>query len=403
MRSRQFISRSHRRNHFFENFSQWDRLLNFSVGALSILGTLLVWAATKSWFANQGLDPQYYLKRHVINLAIGIALAYGTTLIDYRLLRAYTPIVWGLAVLGLVAVLIPHIGSTINGARAWIALPGGFNIQPAELAKIGIIVGISMILAEKRDSDANPNDLDVLKALAIAAIPIVLILIQPDLGTVEIISAAVVAIIATSGAPTRWVVGLLLVAVVGGLVAVKAGVVSDYQVKRLQSFVDPTADPQMSGYQLRQSRITIGSGGIIGKGLFSGPQTNGRFVPEQQTDFIFTVAGEELGFLGCGFILLCFGLFFARAFTIAKRTNDLFGRLVCVGVIAWFAFQTFENIGMTMGLVPMTGVPLPFMSYGGSSMFANMIAVGLLQNVHLRARQLDLSGYFPNSWSFRPL
>ena len=386
MRSSNLAIRSNRRNKFFQSFSQWDRLLNFSVIALSILGTFLVWAATKSWFANQGLDPQYYLKRHVINLAIGLALAYGTTLIDYRLLRAYTPIVWGLAVLGLIAVLIPHVGSTINGARAWIALPGGFNIQPAELAKIGIIVGISMILAEKRDTDANPTDLDVAKALAIAAVPILLILAQPDLGTVVIISAAIVAIIGTSGAPTRWVVGLLLIAVVGGFVAVKAGVVSDYQVKRLQSFVDPAADPQMSGYQLRQSRITIGSGGIIGKGLFKGPQTNGRFVPEQQTDFIFTVAGEELGFLGCGFILLCFGLFFARAFTIAKRTNDLFGRLVCVGIIAWFAFQTFENIGMTMGLVPMTGVPLPFISYGGSSMFANMIALGLLQNVHLRSR-----------------
>ncbi len=386
MRSRNLAIRSNRRNKFFQSFSQWDRLLNFSVIALSILGTFLVWAATRSWFANQGLDPQYYLKRHVINLAIGVALAYGTTLIDYRLLRAYTPIVWGLAVLGLIAVLIPHVGSTINGARAWIALPGGFNIQPAELAKIGIIVGISMILAEKRDTDANPTDLDVAKALAIAAVPILLILAQPDLGTVVIISAAIVAIIGTSGAPTRWVVGLLLIAVVGGFVAVKAGVVSDYQVKRLQSFVDPAADPQMSGYQLRQSRITIGSGGIIGKGLFKGPQTNGRFVPEQQTDFIFTVAGEELGFLGCGFILLCFGLFFARAFTIAKRTNDLFGRLVCVGIIAWFAFQTFENIGMTMGLVPMTGVPLPFISYGGSSMFANMIALGLLQNVHLRSR-----------------
>jgi rod shape determining protein RodA len=386
MRSRNLAIRSNRRNKFFQSFSQWDRLLNFSVIALSILGTFLVWAATRSWFANQGLDPQYYLKRHVINLAIGVALAYGTTLIDYRLLRAYTPIVWGLAVLGLIAVLIPHVGSTINGARAWIALPGGFNIQPAELAKIGIIVGISMILAEKRDTDANPTDLDVTKALAIAAVPILLILAQPDLGTVVIISAAIVAIIGTSGAPTRWVVGLLLIAVVGGFVAVKAGVVSDYQVKRLQSFVDPAADPQMSGYQLRQSRITIGSGGIIGKGLFKGPQTNGRFVPEQQTDFIFTVAGEELGFLGCGFILLCFGLFFARAFTIAKRTNDLFGRLVCVGIIAWFAFQTFENIGMTMGLVPMTGVPLPFISYGGSSMFANMIALGLLQNVHLRSR-----------------
>ena len=386
MRSSNLAIRSNRRNKFFQSFSQWDRLLNFSVIALSILGTFLVWAATRSWFANQGLDPQYYLKRHVINLAIGLALAYGTTLIDYRLLRAYTPIVWGLAVLGLIAVLIPHVGSTINGARAWIALPGGFNIQPAELAKIGIIVGISMILAEKRDTDANPTDLDVTKALAIAAVPILLILAQPDLGTVVIISAAIVAMIGTSGAPTRWVVGLLLIAVVGGFVAVKAGVVSDYQVKRLQSFVDPAADPQMSGYQLRQSRITIGSGGIIGKGLFKGPQTNGRFVPEQQTDFIFTVAGEELGFLGCGFILLCFGLFFARAFTIAKRTNDLFGRLVCVGIIAWFAFQTFENIGMTMGLVPMTGVPLPFISYGGSSMFANMIALGLLQNVHLRSR-----------------
>jgi len=386
MRSRTLNLRSSRRNKFFQSFSEWDRLLNFSVIALSLLGTLLVWAATKSWFANQGLDPQYYLKRHVVNLAIGIALAYGTTLIDYRLLRAYTPVVWGLAVLGLIAVLIPHVGSTINGARAWIALPGGFNIQPAELAKIGIIVGISMILAEKRDSDANPTDLDVLKALAIAAVPILLILLQPDLGTVVIISAAIVAIIGTSGAPTRWVVGLLLLALLGGFVAVKAGIVSDYQVKRLQSFVDPAADPQMSGYQLRQSRITIGSGGIIGKGLFNGPQTNGRFVPEQQTDFIFTVAGEEIGFLGCGFILLCFGLFFARAFTIAKRTNDLFGRLVCVGIIAWFAFQTFENIGMTMGLVPMTGVPLPFISYGGSSMFANMIALGLLQNVHLRSR-----------------
>ncbi len=369
-----------------ENFNNFDRVLTFSVAALLLIGTLLVWAATKSWFASQNLDPQYYLKRHIVNILIGGLLAYLTTLIDYRLLRAYTPIVWGLAVLGLVAVIIPGIGTTVNGARAWISFPGGFQIQPAELAKIGIIVGISMILAEKRDSDKNPTDLDVLKALGIAALPIILILVQPDLGTVVIISAAIVAIIGTSGAPTRWVVGLLLVALVGGFVAVKAGVVSEYQVKRLQSFVDPTADPQMTGYQLRQSRITIGSGGVLGKGLFNGPQTNGRFVPEQQTDFIFTVAGEELGFLGSGFILLCFGLFFYRSFRIAKRTNDLFGRLVVVGVIAWFAFQTFENIGMTMGMVPMTGVPLPFMSYGGSSMFANLIGLGLIQNVHLRTR-----------------
>ena len=368
------------------NVSRFDRTLIFAVLSLCILGTLLVWAATRQWFASQGLDPQYYLKRHIVNLAIGIALAYGTTLIDYRMLRAYTPVVWGLGVIGLIAVLIPGIGTTVNGARAWISLPGGFQIQPAELAKISIIVGISMILSEKLDKDKDPTDLDVVKALAIAAIPLLLILLQPDLGTVLIISAAILAIIATSGAPTRWVVGLLLVAVLGGLFAIKTGMVSEYQVKRLQSFVDPTADPEISGYQLRQSRITIGSGGLIGKGLFNGPQTNGRFVPEQQTDFIFTVAGEELGFVGSGFILCCFGLIFYRAFLIAKRTSDLFGRLVCVGVVAWFAFQTFENIGMTMGLVPMTGVPLPFISYGGSSMFANLIAIGLLQNVHVRSR-----------------
>ena len=375
-----------RRDRARENFSQFDRILTISVAALLIIGTLLVYAATKDWFANQGLDPEYYLKRHLVNILIGGLLAYGTTLIDYRLLRAYTPIVWALAVLGLVIVLIPGLGSEINGAQAWISFPGGFQIQPAELAKIAIIVGISMILAEKHDKDANPTDKDVMKALAIAAVPILLILRQPDLGTVVIISAAILTIIATSGAPTRWVVGLLVLAVIGGFTAIKTGVVSEYQVSRLQSFVDPSADPQATGYQLRQSRITIGSGGITGKGLFNGPQTNGRFVPEQQTDFIFTVAGEELGFIGSGFILLCYILFFIRAFTIARRTDDLFGRLVCVGVISWFAFQTFENIGMTMGMVPMTGVPLPFISYGGSSMFANLIGLGLIQNVHLRSR-----------------
>ena len=192
--------------------------------------------------------------------------------------------------------------------------------------------------------------------------------------------------VAVSGAPTRWVVGLLLLAVLGGFIGVKSGVVSEYQIKRLQSFVNPSADPQQSGYQLRQSRITIGSGGILGKGLFHGPQTNGRFVPEQQTDFIFTVAGEETGFVGSSLLLLLFELFFWRAFLIAQRTDDLFGRLVCVGVIAWFALQTFENIGMTMGLMPMTGVPLPFVSYGGSAMFSTLIGFGLLQNVHVRSR-----------------
>jgi rod shape determining protein RodA len=365
-------------------FRGFDPILTIAVALLLIIGTLLVYAATRNWYAANGLDPEYYLKRHVINIVIGVLLAWGTTVIDYRLLRAYTPILWGLGVLGLVFVLIPGVGSEVNGAKAWIPLPGGFQIQPAELAKISIIVGLSMLLSERSHDSNEPSSRDVLRALGVAAIPMGLILLQPDMGTVFIISASVVAIIGISGASLKWVAGLLLLAVLGGVVATQSGVISEYQVKRLQSFVDPNADSQGSGYQLKQARITVGSGGLLGTGLFNGPQTNGRFVPEQQTDFIFTVAGEELGFLGCGVIILLYLTILMRAFGIARRSADPYGRLVCTGVIAWFAFQTFENIGMTLGLMPMTGVPLPFMSYGGSSMFANLIGFGLLQNVHAR-------------------
>lgn len=376
---------SYRRSSSRFSLRDWDLALGLAVVGLLGIGTVLVYAATRDWFASNGLDPEYYLKRHVINILIGALLAWSVTLIDYRMIRAYTPVLWGVGVLGLLLVLIPGIGVTVNGARAWIGLPGGFQIQPAELAKITIIVGMALILSELHGNQEYPQSEDVLKALAVAAIPVLLIVLQPDLGTILIVSASVVTIIAVSGAQIRWVFGLITLAIISGYVAVQAGMVSEYQVKRLESFIDPNADPMMSGYQLRQARITIGSGGISGTGLFDGPQTNGRFVPEQHTDFIFTVAGEQLGFLGSGLIILLYLIILQRAFSIAKRTNDMFGRLVCIGVIAWFAFQTFENIGMTMGLMPMTGVPLPFLSYGGSSMFACLIGIGLLQNVHLRS------------------
>jgi rod shape determining protein RodA len=305
-------------------------------------------------------------------------------LFDYRLLRAYTPILWGIAFLGLIAVLIPGVGSTINGAKAWMTLPGGYSVEPGEFAKVAVIAGMAMLLAERREGEKDPKSRDVAQSLLIAALPMFLIMLQPDLGTAIIISASVVVVIAISGASWKWVAGLLLIACLGSVGAVKLHVLHDYQIKRLQSFVDPTADPQQSGYQLRQSRITIGSGGLLGKGLYKGPQTNGRFVPEQQTDFIFTVAGEELGFVGSAGIIGLFGIILWRAGRIARRSADLFGRLVAGGVMAWFAFQIFENIGMTMGLMPMTGVPLPLISYGGTSLFAVLIGVGLLENVHVR-------------------
>lgn len=363
-----------------------DPVINIAVLLLTLFGIVLVYAATRDWFAVNNEDPEYYLKRQIINVVIGFALAYGTTLIDYRLLRAYTPILWGIGVLGLLLVLVPGVGSVVNGARSWIVFPGGFQIQPAEIAKLTIIVGMALILAERDTGSANPSDRQVMYSLFVAAIPILLIVLQPDLGTVMIIAAAVISMIAISGARIRWVIGLLVVGATGAYLAVASGEISEYQLNRLRAFVDPFADPQASGYQLRQSRITIGSGGLFGTGLFNGPQTNGRFVPEQQTDFIFTVSGEELGFIGSGFILMLYFVVLMRAFAIAKRTNDQFGRLVTMGVIAWFSFQIFQNIGMTMGLMPMTGVPLPFLSAGGSSMFANMIGIGLLQNVYQRTR-----------------
>lgn len=382
-----FLNRNpYRRAHRTSFFAGFDPILTAAVGALLVIGTLLVYAATRDWYSANGLDPEYYLKRHVINIVIGIVLAWGTTIIDYRLLRAYTPFIWGLGVFGLILVLIPGVGSEINGAQAWIGLPFGFQVQPAEIAKISIIIGISMLLSERTHNSDEPSNQDVLKALGVAALPILLILLQPDMGTVFIISASVVTIIAVSGAPTRWVVGLLLVAVIGGFVATKTGVVTEYQLKRLQSFVDPNADTQGAGYQLRQARITVGSGGLLGTGLFDGPQTSGRFVPEQQTDFIFTVAGEQLGFIGSGFIIFLLFIVLMRGFAIARRSTDPYGTLVSTGVVAWFAFQIFENIGMTLGLMPMTGIPLPFLSYGGSSMFTNLIGFGLLQNVHASHR-----------------
>ena len=367
-------------------FAGFDPILTSAVAALLVIGTLLVYAATRNWYAANNLDPEYYLKRHVLNILIGLVLAWGTTIIDYRLLRAYTPIFWGAGVIGLIIVLIPGLGLEVNGAQAWIGLPGGFQIQPAELAKISIIVGMSLILSERAHDSNEPTSRDVLQALLVAGIPVLFILLQPDMGTVFIISASVVTIIAISGAPSRWVVGLILVAVLGAFGATKTGVINSYQVNRLQSFVNPNADTLGTGYQLRQARITVGSGGFLGTGLFDGPQTNGRFVPEQQTDFIFTVAGEQLGFVGSAGILLLYLIILMRAFSIARRANDPYGRLVATGITAWFAFQVFENIGMTLGLMPMTGVPLPFLSYGGSSMFATLIGFGLLQNVHARHR-----------------
>jgi len=362
-----------------------DWVLVCAALALSVIGSLLVWSATQGKLVEAGADPQTFLKKQLINLVVGAAFAVLVSRFDYRLLRAYTPILWGLSILGLMFVLV-H-GARINGAKAWILLPGGLSLQPAEFAKIAIILGMAMILSEKRDAENEPRDIDVAFALGVAGIPIALILLQPDLGTVMVIATIVFGIIAVSGARARWLIGILAGGVLVAFVAIQVGILKQYQLDRLTAFTDPTQNGRTTGYNTQQARIAIGSGGLFGTGLFHGPQTQGHFVPENQTDFVYSVAGEELGFAGAVLIILLLGVILWRAIRIAMRASDLFGRLVATGVATWIVFQAFENIGMNLGITPVTGVPLPFVSYGGTSMFAGWLAIGLLVNVHLRAQE----------------
>ena len=360
-----------------------DWALLMAVLGMAAIGTFLVWSATRQAAIDSGGDPQAFLKKHLLNIVIGLGLGVVASMFDYRSLRAYAPVIYVLSIIGLLAVLSP-LGATINGSHSWIVLPAGFSVQPSELAKVALVVGMAMLLAEKRDAEDQPRDVDVLLALAFAAVPLALVMLQPDLGTALVVSALVLGVVAVSGAPIRWVLGLVLGGILVATVAIQVGVLKDYQLARFTAFIDPTADPKGAGYNVRQAQIAVGSGGFHGQGLFHGAQTQGKFVPEQQTDFIFTVAGEELGFVGAAGLVVLLAIVLWRAIRIALRAEDMFGRLVAVGIVCWFTFQSFENIGMTLGIMPVTGVPLPFVSYGGSSMFANLIAVGLLQNVHMR-------------------
>jgi rod shape determining protein RodA len=360
-----------------------DWVLALAVAALLAIGTALVWSATRQRELDAGLDPQAFLKKHLLNIAIGLALAVVTTLLDYRMLRAYAPFVYGFSVLGLLAVLSP-LGSTINGAHSWIQLPGGFSTEPSEFAKLALCVMLPMILAERRDAETEPRLSDVALTLGIAAVPMGLVMLQPDLGMTVAMGVIVLGILAVAGTPSRWLAVLLASGSFAVFVAIKLGVLATYQVHRFAAFANPNLDPQGAGYNVNQAKIAIGSGGLLGKGLFHGSQTNGKFVPEQQTDFIFTVAGEELGFVGAATIVVLLLIILWRAVRIAMLAEDLFGVLMATGIVCWFTFQAFENIGMTLGIMPVTGLPLPFVSYGGSSMFANLMAVGLLQNVHVR-------------------
>ncbi|GHJ57871.1 rod shape-determining protein RodA [Nocardioides sp. OK12] len=357
-----------------------------AVLALVVVGTLLVWSATSTRDDLTGGNPRAYLEKQLFNISVGLLLMAAVVVADHRWVRVAAPVVYLASLVGLVLVLV--MGSTINGSRSWLML-GGMSVQPAEFAKLAVIIGMSLVLAHRAAGRWRPKVglVEVVLMLLIAAVPAVLILLQPDLGTMLVLTATVVGVLAVSGAPRRWLALLGAGGVTAAVVAVAAGVLKDYQVDRFMAFTNPDLDPRGAGYNVEQARVAVGNGGLFGQGLFNGSQTRSGFVPEQHTDFVFTVAGEELGLVGAGLVVVLLGLVIWRALAIATRTEDVFGRVAAAGIACWFGFQAFQNIGMCLGIMPVTGVPLPFVSYGGSSMFAGLLAVGLLQNIHLRATE----------------
>lgn len=361
-----------------------DWILLLAVSALVVLGTLLVWSATSMRVDLTGADPNAYLRKQVVNIAIGIVLMVMVLATDHRWVRILAPLVYLASVLGLVLVLVA--GSTINGSRSWLQI-GGMSIQPSEFAKLAVVIGMALLVAERTEGrwGRRVGNVEVIAMLAIAGLPAALILMQPDLGTMLVLCATVFGVLAVAGAGRTWLAGLTLAGVTAAIVAVALGVLEDYQVDRFLAFTDPGLDPRGAGYNTEQARIAIGNGGLFGQGLFDGSQTRSGFVPEQHTDFIFTVAGEELGLLGAGLIIVLLSLMIWRALVIAVEAEDVFGRVAAAGIACWWAFQAFQNIGMCLGIMPVTGVPLPFVSYGGSSLFAGMLALGLLQNIAMRS------------------
>ena len=356
-----------------------DLLLIGATCAVASLGVLMVYSATRSVVGEVGLASTTYLVRQGVFVLLGLGTMAVVTFFDYRHYREVAPIAYLGGLLLLLAVLSP-LGTTVNGAQSWFAV-GSFQLQPAEFMKLATILVLAGLCSQ--GATGRLEGKTVLLCIMAVGIPAGLILLQPDLGSALVFIAALTGVLFVAGVHIRHLAVLGLLAAFGAIyIFGYSSYLDDYQRERLTTFVS-TADNDAS-FQVRQAETAIGAGGITGAGLFQGTQTKGRYVPYQQSDFIFTVVGEELGFLGSATLLLLYAVIAWRIWRAAAVARDMFGTLVCVGVLAMLLFQIFENMGMTMGIMPITGIPLPFMSYGGSSTIMMFAAIGLVLNVHTR-------------------
>ena len=352
----------------------FDKILLAAVFILCVGGLLILYSATK---VKDLSFAESYVARQINWMALGAVLLLLVLNISYQRFIDISYVLYGINIILLILVLI--LGHVRLGAQRWFTI-GNFTLQPSEFIKISFILTLANYLGSKKESLEHPKGF--IAPLILLAVPFLLVLVQPDLGTALLLLPIFLSMMFVAGIRPKY----LLVLVITGLLSLPVfwHFLRDYQKQRLTVFLNPNADPLGAGYTIIQSKIAVGSGGIIGKGWLAGTQNQLNFLPERHTDFIFSVIGEEWGLFGALVLLLLYFLIVRRGFDIAALTNDMHGKLIATGVVVLIALQVLINIAMTIGFMPVVGIPLPLISYGGSSMFTTLIAIGLLLNVGMR-------------------
>ena len=355
-------------------FKNFDRSLVLIVLLIFMVGMFTIYSATEA----RGLPfAESFFAKQGVSMGIALIFVLAAIIISYQKFIDISYFVYAVNIILLVMVLL--VGKARLGAQRWFSI-GGFAFQPSEFIKLSLILAMSGYLGTRKDIMRRPSSL--LVPCLLMGLPFVLVLLQPDLGTALLLVPIFLAMLVVSGASGKYVIGMI----VAGLSAAPFfwHFLREYQRQRLMVFINPNIDPLGAGYTIIQSKIAIGSGGLFGKGWLNGTQNQLNFLPERHTDFIFSVIGEEFGFLGASALVLLFFVLVNKAFVIANQTSDMYGKCIATGVGVMLAMQVIINVGMTIGLMPVVGIPLPLVSYGGSSLLSTMIAIGLLLNVGMR-------------------
>lgn len=343
---------------------------------LVCIGTTVVYSATRGVLTDEDIANTSVLKKQLVFVGVGGFLAAVTAAVDYRRARPAVPLIYIALTVSLIGLFF--FGTDLNTfATSWYSF-GFITIQPSEFAKLALILSLAAWFSSVQSRDGL-QFVNVMMGLGMAGLFAVLVLLQPDFGTVMVYAAIVAGIVVVAGVAMRHVAAVLLMVGAAITLMIQQGYLLEAQLNRFTSFVDPE---NAARYNVNQSEIAIGNGGLRGKGLFKGTQNNNSLVPEKESDFIFSVLGEEFGFIGGAVLLVLFGLLLLRIWRVAHLAEDEYGRLICVGVFSMFLFQAFQSIGMNMGIMPVTGIPLPLISAGGSSMLTSLMALGLVENVH---------------------